>query len=94
MRNYEIVTIFHPELDDAALTVAVEKIKSWVTESGGVVSNIEQWGKRRLAYHIRKQRDGKYVMFNIQMDPALASELDRNMRFLEPVLRYMTTLVD
>ena len=93
MRNYEIVVVFHPDLDDTALNAAIEKIKSWVTETGGVITNVENWGKRRLAYLIRKQRDGKYVMFNVQMNPTSTAEFDRNMRFLEPVLRFMTTLV-
>jgi len=89
MRNYELVCIFQPELDETAFKGAVERVSSWVTEAGGSVDKVEIWGRRRLAYHIRKQSEGQYVLLNISLDPKAAGGLERNIRYLESVLRHM-----
>ncbi|GAP07031.1 MAG TPA: 30S ribosomal protein S6 [Anaerolinea thermolimosa] len=89
MRNYEVVFIVHPDLDETALTALIDKVKGWITEAGGSVEKADVWGKRRMAYPIRKQRDGQYVYFETSMPPAFSNELDRNLRLTEPVLRYM-----
>ena len=89
MRNYELVCIFQPELDETAFKGAIERVSSWVTESGGSVEKVEVWGRRRLAYRIHKQTEGQYVLFNISLDPKAASGLERNIRYLESVMRHM-----
>jgi small subunit ribosomal protein S6 len=91
MRTYEVVFIVNPELDETALAALVEKVKNWITEASGTVEKVEMWGKRRMTYLIRKQREGQYVFLQAQMAPAYLAELDRNMRFLEPVMRYLIT---
>jgi len=93
MRNYELVCIFQPELDETAFKGAVERVQSWVTEAGGTVDKTEIWGRRKLAYIIHKQTEGQYVLLNITLDPKAASDLERNIRFLETVLRHMLTAV-
>ncbi|GJQ52378.1 MAG: 30S ribosomal protein S6 [Anaerolineaceae bacterium] len=89
MRNYELVCIVQPELDETAFKSAVERVQGWVTESGGTVDKVDVWGRRRLAYPIRKQREGQYVLLNITLEPKAAGVLERNIRFLEPVMRHM-----
>ena len=93
MRKYELVCIVQPELDETAFKGAVERVSSWVTEAGGSVDKVEIWGRRRLAYHIRKQSEGQYVLLNISLDPKAASGLERNIRFLETVMRHLLTTV-
>jgi len=93
MRNYELVCIIQADLDENVSKEALERIQNWVTESGGTVDKTEVWGRRKLAYMIRKQTDGQYVMLNISIDPKSCSELERNIRFLEPVMRHMLTAV-
>ena len=93
MRKYELICIFQPDLDENAFKVALERVQSWVTEAGGSVDKTENWGRRKLAYAIRKQTDGQYVLMNITLDPKSTGELERNIRFLEPVLRHMLTVV-
>jgi small subunit ribosomal protein S6 len=93
MRNYELVCIIQPDLDETAFKGAVERVQGWVTESGGSVDKVDIWGRRRLAFPIRKQRDGHYVLLNITLDPKSASDLERNIRYLETVLRHMLTAI-
>ncbi|GAB4503664.1 MAG: 30S ribosomal protein S6 [Anaerolineales bacterium] len=93
MRSYELVCVLQPDLDETALNGAVEKIKGWIVEAGGHVGKVEMWGKRKLAYLIRKQREGQYVLLNIQLSPEATTALERNIRFLEPVMRHLLTAV-
>jgi small subunit ribosomal protein S6 len=94
MRNYELVCIVHPDLDETAFKGVIEKVSGWVTDAGGTVDKVDIWGRRRMAYIIRKQREGNYVLLNISLPPSATAELDRSLRFLETLLRYMLTLVD
>ena len=89
MKNYEVVVIAHPDLDEANFKALVDKVTGWITESGGTVEKAESWGKQRMAYLIKKQREGQYFMLNAQMDPAFTSTLERNLRLAETVLRFM-----
>lgn len=94
MRKYELVCIIQPELDETAFTGIVEKVKGWIGDSGGNVDKVEVWGKRRLATQIRKQRDGQYVLLNVTMPNKATADLERNLRFLEPVMRHMLRVVE
>ena len=89
MREYELVFIVHPDLDETAFKDVVEKVKGWITEAGGTISKVDFWGKRRLAYTIRKQKDGQYVLIKAEMPPTYSATLERNLRFLEPVMRFL-----
>lgn len=88
MRSYEVIFIVHPDLDENALKGVVDRVQNWITSAGGSVDKVDNWGKRRMAYAIRKQREGQYVYMDAQFAPTFSAELDRNMRFLEPVMRY------
>jgi small subunit ribosomal protein S6 len=94
MRTYEVVLIVDPDLDEEALNGVVDRVKNWMTESGGTITKVDLWGKRRMAYIIRKQREANYVLIVAELDPSSTAELERNLRFLEPVLRYMITVND
>ena len=94
MNTYELVCIIHPDLDDNAFKGIIEKVNGWVSEAGGNVDKVEPWGRRRMAYTIRKQREGQYVLFNITMLPSAAAGLERNISFQESVLRSMLIVVD
>ena len=92
MRNYELLIVVESDLDETAVAEITKKIDGWVTEAGGKVEKTDNWGKRRLAYQIRKQREGQYILFQLNVDPSFTIELERNIRFLEPVMRHMVTL--
>ena len=94
MRKYELVCIVHPDLDETAFNGIVEKVKGWVVETSGSVDKVEVWGRKRLAYIIKKQREGQYVLFNLSLEPAATASLEKNLRFLEPIIRHMLVVVD
>ena len=94
MRNYEVFFIVNPEIDEAGLTGLVDRVKAWITDAGGSVAKVDLWGKRRMAYIIRKQREGQYVLVEAQMAPSFTAELERNLRFLEPVMRFLITVTE
>ena len=94
MRNYEVAFIAHPDLDENSLNVLLEKAKGWVTAAGGQVTQVDLWGRRRLAYPIHKQNEGQYVFFQTQMTPAATREIERNLRLTEQVMRFMIIRAD
>lgn len=91
MREYELVFIVHPDLDENAFTEVVNRVKGWITDGGGEVEKIDLWGRRKLAYSIGKQTEGQYVLMQTKMSPAFGTTLERNLRFLEPVMRFLVT---
>lgn len=93
MRKYELVCVIQPDLDETAFNGVVDRVKGWVNESGGNVEKVDVWGRRRLAFPIRKQRDAQYVLLNIALEPATTAELERNLRFQETILRHMLSVV-
>jgi small subunit ribosomal protein S6 len=93
MRKYELVVLIQPDLDEEAMTAALDKIKGWVTEAGGSVDKVDVWGRRKLAYPIRKLLESQYVLLNLSLPPAASAGLERNLRFLEPVMRHMLVVV-
>ncbi len=93
MHHYELVCIIHPDLDEAAFNALVEKVKAWVEEIKGSVDKVDIWGRRRLAYMIKKQHEGQYILFNLSLDPTTTVALEQNLRFQESILRYMITSI-
>jgi small subunit ribosomal protein S6 len=94
MREYELAVIIHPDLEENATNDVIERIQDWIKEADGTVDKIDRWGKRKLAYPIQKQKNGQYFFFYITIEPSFVAELERNIRFLEPVIRFMTTSLD
>jgi small subunit ribosomal protein S6 len=91
MREYEVVFIVHPDLEEQAFNDIVERVTGWVTEEGGSVDKLDVWGKRTMAYPIRKKNDGQYVLVHATMPPEHTVTLERNMRLTEPIMRFLVT---
>jgi len=94
MRNYELVLILQPDLDEASFNDAIDKVKGWISEAQGAIEKVDVWGKRRLAYPIRKQTEGQYALLTVKMEPSFAAKLEANLRLLEPVMRFLIKLVE
>ena len=94
MPLYENIFIARQDISTAQVEALTETFANLVAENGGKVEKREYWGLRNLAYRIKKNRKGHYVLFNLEAPPAAVSELERNMRINEDVLRYLTVRVD
>ena len=94
MPYYESVYIARPDISTAQVDTLTESLTSIIGEGGGKVTKNEYWGLKNLAYRIKKNRKGHYTLMNIDAPAAAISELERNMRINEDVLRYMTVRVD
>lgn len=92
MREYELIFIVHPDLDETAFNDVVQKVQGWISDAGGEVTKVDLWGTRKLAYPIRKQDEGQYVLMETSMEPSLNAELERNLGLLEPIMRYLIAL--
>jgi len=86
MKKYETLFVLTPELDEEGVKANIEKIKG-VIEKDGIVTNVDEWGKRRMAYEIKDNAEGYYVLINFDANPELPKELDRICRISDVVLR-------
>ena len=86
MRHYEIMIILNPETDERTIAPTLEKLLQIVPSSGGTVDKIDTWGKRRLAYDIKKKSEGFYIVVDMTTTPEIAQELDRQLGLNESVL--------
>lgn len=94
MRKYETFFIVDPDLPDEVNTVVDEKVKSIVTSKGGAIITYVPWGKKKLAYPVKKRTRGHYVLMEYAGGPELVAELERNMRLDERVLKFITVKLD
>ncbi|HXQ53218.1 MAG TPA: 30S ribosomal protein S6 [Stellaceae bacterium] len=94
MPFYENVFIARQDISSAQVDALADQFTAIVAAQGGQVNKREYWGLRNLAYRIRKNRKGHYVLFNLDCPPAAVNELERNMRISEDVLRYLTVRVE
>ena len=87
MRRYELMVILDPDLEERTITPSLEQFLSVVRNEGGTVEKIDVWGRRRLAYEIRKKHEGIYAVVDLTSEPAAVKELDRQLNLNESVLR-------
>jgi len=94
LRNYEMVVIAAPQLDDEGLANLTQRINGWITGANGTTSDPNVWGRRPLMYAINKQTEGIYVQFNFQLAPSASRELERSLRLDEQVIRHLVIRLD
>ncbi len=87
MRHYEIMVILDPELEERTVAPSLDTYLNVVRNSGGSVEKVDVWGRRRLAYEIKKRTEGIYAVIDLQAAPQAVAELDRQLRLNEAVLR-------
>ncbi|MFC1982074.1 30S ribosomal protein S6 [Chloroflexota bacterium] len=89
LRDYEMVLIISPDVDEEEFEAKIDNVSRFITEKGGVISDIERWGKRRLAYPIRRFVEGSYVLTRFKLKPEFGKELEANLRISDEVLRHL-----
>ena len=87
MRHYEVMVILDPDIEERSISPLIEGFMSVVREAKGKVEKIDTWGRRRLSYEINKKPEGIYSVIDLQAEPAVVKELDRQMNLNEQVLR-------
>ncbi|MFQ5942380.1 MAG: 30S ribosomal protein S6 [Anaerolineales bacterium] len=92
LRNYELAYIADPDLDEEALGSLEERVKSWIEDAKGKTLNVDRWGKRKLAYPIRKRSEGYYFILEAEMPPEAGKAIERDLGLNEQVLRFLLTL--
>ena len=89
LRDYELVMIISPEIAGEQLDATIDNVSRFITEREGIISEVEQWGKRELAYPIGHFVEGSYVLARFKLKPALGKELEANLRISEDILRHL-----
>ena len=93
-RDYELVLIISPEVEGEALNTILENVSRLITQKGGVISQIEQWGKRKLAYPIEHFLEGHYVLMQLKLEPTVNKVLEANLKISEAIMRYLLIKLD
>ncbi len=88
MRKYEIIFIVKP-LEEEETNAVIEKFSKLIVANGGTIDKEDRWGKRRLAYEIKKEAEGFYVLFYVTCEPACVDECDRVMKITDEILKHM-----
>ena len=89
MRNYELSVVLFSTLGEEEKVATLEKVKELITRFGGEITNVDDWGKRKLAYEIEKQREGFYYFIQFNAETSAPAEIESRIRIMEPVLRYL-----
>jgi small subunit ribosomal protein S6 len=89
VRDYELVYIVVPTLEEQALTTLNERVAGWILGAKGTVTGTKVWGRQKLAYAIRKQTEGIYVQVNFQLPPSACRDLERNLQIDEQIIRHL-----
>ena len=87
MRHYELMVILDPDLEERTVTPSLDKFLNVVRKAEGTIENVNIWGRRKLAYEIKKKTEGIYAVVDLTTEPAVAKELDRQLNLNEAVLR-------
>jgi small subunit ribosomal protein S6 len=87
MRHYELMVILDPDLEERTVAPSLDKFLNVVRKAEGTIENVNIWGRRKLAYEIKKKTEGIYAVVDLTTEPAVAKELDRQLNLNEAVLR-------
>jgi small subunit ribosomal protein S6 len=94
VQRYELVVIVHPDRTDEEARKAADRVKEVVAREGGEVLKVEEWGKRKLAYEIKKQGKGSYFLVHYAGNGRVVNEVERTLRISDDVLKYLTVVLD
>ena len=93
MYDYELVTVISPEVSEENVSKIVDEVGEFISDRGGAVEETDKWGKRKLAYPLRKFMEGNYVLTRFELEPELVKEVETKVRASEEVLRHLVVKV-
>lgn len=94
MNKYELAVVLSAKIEDEDRAAVIEKVKAQIERFGGTVTEVDEWGKRRLAYEIQKMREGFYYFIRFDADASCPAEVERRVRIMDNVIRYLCVRVD
>lgn len=94
MNKYELAVVVSAKIEDDERTATIEKVKGYIDRFGGTITNVDEWGKKKLAYEIQKMREGFYYFIQFESDSTCPAELERRVRIMENVIRYLCVRQD
>ena len=89
MNKYELAVVVNAKIEDDERAATIEKVQSYITRFGGTVTNVDEWGKRRLAYEIQKMREGYYYFIHFEAETTAPAEIEGRLRIMENVIRFL-----
>jgi len=93
MHDYELVTIISPEIDEERISSIIDELDKFISDRGGIVDKMDNWGKRKLAYPIKRFMEGNYVLTRFKLEPKLTKEVEAKVKTSEEVLRHLVVKV-
>ena len=94
MNKYELAVVLSAKLEDDERAAALEKVKGYITRFGGNIVDVDEWGKKRLAYEIQKSEEGFYYFIHFEGEANFPNEVEAHIRIMEPVVRYLCVRQD
>jgi len=92
--DYEMMLIISPEVDDEAVDATIENLSQFIQGKDGIISEVERWGKRKLAYPIKQFTEGNYVLIRLKLNPLSNKELEAHLQISERILRYLLIKIE
>ncbi len=89
MNKYELALVVSAKVDEEVKNATVEKAKEYITSLNGTITNVDEWGKKKLAYEIQKMSEGFYYFIQFDAEPDMPGELEQRLRIMDNVLRYL-----
>ena len=89
MNKYELAVVVNAKIEDDDRVATVEKVKEYITKFGGTITNVDEWGKKRLAYDIQKMREGFYYFVQFDAAETVPAQVEKNVRIMENVIRFL-----
>lgn len=94
VNKYETIYVIRPNLEEEAVKAVVEKFNNLIVQEGGQIDNVDEWGKRRLAYPIDDLKEGFYILMNFSAPSTVPQELERVFKITDDILRYLTIRIE
>ena len=94
MNKYELTVVLNVKLEDEERAAAIEKVKGYITRFGGTVTNVDEWGKKRLAYEIQKMHEAYYYFIQFDAEGTVPAEIEQDVRIMDNVLRFLCVRKD
>lgn len=94
MNKYELAVVVSAKIEDEERTATIDKVKAYVERFGGQISNVDEWGKKRLAYEIQKMHEGFYYFIQFEAEATAPAEIESRIRIMDNVLRFLCVRQD